>query len=236
MNKSDRDNFSRNLLIGGGSLIAIILVALIVILNRPSSTDQEQLELLQSLPRGVTEEGLPFLGDEDAPVTMTIYEDLGCPNCRRFFLEVEPLVLTEYVATGKVKLVIYQLTFVNQNSQPGAEGAACAQDQGMYWEYRDVLFHTQGSRTFNRETLIDIAEELGLDRKQFSDCFDFATHAQEVLQRSNEAVEFGINSTPTSIINGQRHIGVIPFDRPDDPEQPGIKQILDEALIASGAN
>ncbi len=224
-------NNNRFLVIGIASVVALLVLVLVVIANRPRQTDEEHLSLVESLPKGVTIDGLPYIGVEDAPVTMTVYEDLGCPNCRRFFLEVEPGILSEYVAEGKVKLVIYQLAFVNQQSLPGAEGAACAQEQERYWEFRDALFNNQGVRQFNRENLVAIAEELGLDRQAFTSCYDFANHTQEIIERSQRAANFGINATPTSDINGQRHVGVLPFDQADPP---GIKQLLDAALAVAG--
>jgi protein-disulfide isomerase len=225
LRKSSNNN--RFLVIGAASAVALFVVFLLVLANRPRQADEEHLSLVESLPKGLTVDGLPYIGDPDAPVTMTVYEDLGCPNCRRFYLEVEPGILSEYVAEGKVRLVIYQLAFVNQQSLPGAEGAACAQDQGRYWEYRDALFNNQGVRQFTRENLVAIAEELGLDRQAFTNCYDFANYTQEIIDRSQRASNFGINATPTSDINGQRHVGVIPFEQ-EDP--PGIKQLLEAAL------
>lgn len=232
MTNRTTDQTSRLLVIGITSIVALVVVAVLVISNRPSQTDPDLLDLVESLPRGVDEStGLPFLGEADAPVTMLVYEDLGCPNCKNYNQTVEPLVLQEFVAEGRVRLMIYPLAFVNQQSLPAAEGAACALDQGAFWEYRDVVFNNQGVRTFNRESLVAFAEEVGLDVDAFTRCYDFGTHTEAILERTNRALDFGITGTPTTEINGQRHVGVLPYET--EGEQVGVRQLLEEALAAN---
>ena len=232
MRNQSTDKVSRFLVIGITTIVALVVVAVIVINNRPNQTDPELLELVENLPKGVDEtNGLPFIGEADAPVTMLIYEDLGCPNCRTYNLTVEPLVLRDYVVNGDVRIMVYALAFVNQQSLPAAEGAACALDQNRYWEYRDVVFNNQGVRTFNRESLIDFAEEVGLDMDAFSLCYDFGAHTEAILERTNQALDFGITGTPTTEILGQRHVGVLPYEQQGD--QIGVKELIEAALAAS---
>lgn len=221
------DNLSRFLVIGITSFIALVVVAVLVYSNKPRQTPTGQLALLEELESGTTAEGLPYIGSSDAPVTMLIYEDLGCPNCKNFYENVEPRVLEDFVKDGEVRIAVYTLAFVNNQSLPGAEGAACALEQGYFWEYRDTLFNNQGVRRFNRENLIAFAEELGMDTGAFSECYDLGTHTQSIIQRSQTAYDFGITGTPTSEIAGVRYVGVVPYDRTDPP---GIRLILEAAL------
>jgi len=235
VSKKSSDVVSRYLVLGIASLVAIFVFGAILLNNRPRAVDQELMDLIQGLPKGVTAEGLPYLGEADAPVTMIIYEDLACPHCRNFYFEVEPDVLRDYVATGQVKMVIYIIAIVSQQSLPGAEGVACAQDQDMFWEYRDALYNNQGVRLYNRENMTAIAGELGLDEDIFSRCFDFSQHTQEVSDRSQAAFQFGIQSTPTTEVLGVRYPGELPFDREAaEGVLPGIKQILEAALLEAG--
>lgn len=229
MRNQRTDNMSRFLVIGITSLVALVVVAVVVISNRPSQTDPELLELVESLPKGVDEaSGLPYIGEADAAVTMLIYEDLGCPNCRTYNLNVEPLVLRDYVLEGDVRIMIYTLAFVNQQSLPAAEGVMCAMDQDEFWEYRDVVFNNQGVRAFNRESLIAFAEEVGLDMDAFVRCYDFGEHTEAILERTNLALDFGITGTPTTEINGERHVGVLPFEQ--QGEQVGVSELIETAL------
>lgn len=222
-------SISRYIVLGIITFVALAVVLVLVLSNRAPVEQVENPGPDLSIPRGITEDGLPFLGDQDAPVTMLIYEDLGCPNCQRFFEDVEPEVLENFVVTGDVRLVVYTISFVNQLSLPGAEAATCALDQDKFWEFRDLLFTNQNASSFERANFVAWAEQLGMDRGQFANCFDTAFHAQDIISRSQTAFEFGITATPTIEISGERNVGVPPYDS-DDPALPGIKQILEEAL------
>lgn len=233
MNRS-KDRFSQFLVIGIVSVVSLVIVAVLVYSNRASESSPEHINALSSLPRGIDSlTGLPYIGDPDAPLSIIIYEDLGCPNCRNFYTTVEADVMTEYVEEGKVRLMVYTLAFVNALSLPGAEGVTCAAEQDKFWEYRDTLFNNQGVNPFNRANLIQWADDLGMDTGAFSECFDLGIHSQAIIDRSQTAYEFGVTGTPTTEIAGVRYAGVLPYDS-DEPV--GIKQLLDAALENTGEN
>ncbi|GAB4579448.1 MAG: Rcas_1661 family thioredoxin-like (seleno)lipoprotein [Anaerolineales bacterium] len=231
--KTVKDSVNNYLVIGGIALVAVIVVAVLVISSNPAADEVDASEYGPdpSIARGVTEMGLPFLGNADAPVTMRIYEDLGCHNCRDFFRDTEPSILENFVATGKVKLEIYTLAFVNQSSLPAAEAVACANDQQKFWEFRDILFVNQGVVPFSRTNLVQWAEDLGLDTQAFARCFDQQVHRQAIMTSSQQALDVGVTGTPTSEVNGERHVGVLPYD---GQGTPGMKQILEAALAETG--
>jgi protein-disulfide isomerase len=217
-------------------LIAVVAIAVVVILV-VSSTPRADATSSEfgpdpAIPRGVTADGLPYLGDANAPITMRVYEDLGCHNCRDFFRDTEPSVLENYVATGQVKLEVFTLAFVNLQSLPAAEAVYCAQDQNKYWEFREVLFENQGVVAFSRTNLVEWAGDLSLDTAAFSSCFDQELYRERIITISQQAMDVGVTGTPTTVINGERHVGVFAFDGSEG--SPGIKQFLDAALAETG--
>lgn len=217
------------LIIGIVSVVAIIVVLVLIFGNRPDGATGVDLELDPNLPRGITDDDLHYLGNPDAPVTMLIYEDMGCPNCKNFEETVVPSVIQDYVANGDVKIVVYTVAFINQLSLPGAEGLSCAAEQEKFWEFRELLFKNQGIQAFTRNFLVDLADQLNLDRQKFSSCYDLAKYAQKILRSSQQAVDFGISSTPTVDINGARLVGVYPYE--DDQGLTGVKTVIDNALL-----
>jgi protein-disulfide isomerase len=225
--KDVKNPASSYLVLGLIVLVAVVVVVVLVVSSTPRVETSAGAEYGPdpSIPRGVTEDGLPYLGNAEAPVTMRIYEDLGCHNCRDFFRDTEPAVLENYIATGQVKLEIYTLAFVNLQSLPAAEAVACAMDQDKYWEYREVLFLNQGVVAFSRSNLVQWASDLGLDTQAFGSCFDQQTYRQTIMDTSQRALDVGVTGTPTTEIAGERHVGVFAFDG-----APGIKQFLDAAL------
>lgn len=228
--RKDKNAVNSYWVLGAVALVAVVVVVVLVIsANASNKSTSSEYGPDPSIPRGVTEDGLPYIGNADAPVTMRIYEDLGCHNCRDFFRDTEPTIIDEYVATGKVKMEIFTLAFVNTSSLPGAEAAICAMDQDKYWEYRDLLFQKQGVEAFSRTNMVQWAEDLGLNVQTFSSCFDRELYRQTIMEKSSRALDVGITGTPTSEINGERHVGVFAFDG-----SPGMKQFLDQALAEAG--
>src|SRR5215469_1400250 len=44
-------------------------------------------------------------GSPTAPVTLEIYTDYECPACRELYMNTLPTINSEYVATGKVRII-----------------------------------------------------------------------------------------------------------------------------------
>lgn len=83
----------------------------------------------------------PVKGDENAPVTIVEFSDYECPYCKRHFDQTYGQLISEYVDTGKAKMVFkdFPLSF-HSNAIPAAQAARCAGEQGDYWGMHDMLF------------------------------------------------------------------------------------------------
>lgn len=90
---------------------------------------------------------LPLLGKKSAKVTIVEFSDFQCPFCKQFFTDTLSQLTKEYIDTGKVKLYYRQfpLTSIHPNAQIAAEAAECANEQGKFWEFHDILFTNQAS-------------------------------------------------------------------------------------------
>ncbi len=110
-----------------------------------------------------------ILGDANAPVTIIEYGDYQCPFCGRFFSEVEPLIRSQYIQTGKAKMVFRNYPFLGPESDAAAEAAECAKDQGQYWAYHDALYSakiqspTENNGILNKDLFEKIASDLKLN-------------------------------------------------------------------------
>ena len=128
-------------------------------------------------PVDVAVGNLPPLGDEDAPVTLVEFSDFECPFCNAFFTDTLPQIKEEYIDTGKAKLYYrhYPLASIHPNAQITAEASECANDQGQFWAYHDLLFENQQEwaaligEAVN-EKLAEYASGLGLSVNEFNDC------------------------------------------------------------------
>jgi len=160
-------------------------------------------------------------GNPDAPVTIVEFSDYECPFCGRHFKQTYPQIVSEYVDTGKVKIVFrdFPLGF-HAKAQKAAEAAECAGKQGKYWEMHDKLYENQDA--LDIENLKQYAKELKLDTNKFNACLDSGEMEDEVQADMDEGSNYGVTGTPAFFINGRLLSGAQPFS--------AFKQIIDEEL------
>jgi protein-disulfide isomerase len=213
------------------AVVAVLVVIAVIRAGQPEAVTGADAGpgIPAGVERGLTEDGLPYLGSLEAPIEIIEYEDFGCHNCKAFAEQFEPDLILNYVAAGKVRLVSYPVAFVNAQSVPSAEAAECALAQGKYWEYRHVLFLNQGTVSFTRDNLVDFAGMAGLNLQDFSSCYDQGQYRPLVRQRTSDSQRLGVTGTPSFDINGKRYQGVRPYDS-SDPANPGFVQILTPLL------
>ncbi len=175
-------------------------------------------------------ETVTTLGDPNAPVTIVEFSDYQCPYCLRNFQQTFPKIKENYIDTGKVKYVFkdFPLSFHKQ-AMPASMAAECAGEQGKYWEMHDKLFSERDRWNENPDVnnvMKDFAKELGLDTKQFNECFDSEKYKDEILADQQEGIAAGVKGTPAFFINGQFLSGAQPYEV--------FKQVIDQALKNAG--
>lgn len=189
----------------------------------PSLAD---LEEYNGIPVGFTAEGLPFMGDPNAPVTMNEYSDYLCPFCGRNFNETWPTLLDEYVLTGKMKLVFHDfpIASLHPTAPTGHAAAWCVADQGgaaAYWGMHDQLFARQSewNQLADPEPfLASVAQELGMDMDAYTECVTSGVNMARVDDGVSIATEMGFNATPSFLFTAEtlpdtyRFIGAYPVD------------------------
>ena len=154
----------------------------------------------------------PFLGDENAPVTMVEFSDYECPFCARFYSQTLNQIKSRYVDTGKVKFVYrdFPLSFHPQ-AEPAAIAANCAGMQGKYFEFHDKIFDNGGAAGKGRADYKRWAQELSLDIATWESCLNDPQQKLEIQKDMRDGAAVGIRGTPGFIINGQLISGAQPF-------------------------
>jgi protein-disulfide isomerase len=146
------------------------------------------------------------IGDPAAPVLVELFEDFQCPGCKAFTDSVEPQLLEAYVTTGQARLVFRQYPFIGAESLQAAYASMCANEQGRFWDYHDMLFANQVGENrgaFADRRLLAFAEDLGLDMDAFRTCFNDQTYETEIAQDLQAGQQAGVRSTPTVMVNGE---------------------------------
>lgn len=162
----------------------------------------------------------PYLGPEDAPVTIVEFSDYACPFCRRHNLEVFDKIMTTY--DGEIRYVYKDLPF-KSDALPAALAAMCAQEQGKFWEFHNKLFFMEMS--LGKDAYLKYAQDLSLDMDAFKTCLEEDRYKDRVMADYNFATNLGVNSTPTFFINGIPVIGAQSFEV--------FAQVIDAELAAA---
>lgn len=150
----------------------------------------------------------PSKGSDSAIVTMIEYADFGCPSCRAWH---EAGIFEELLAEfgDNLRIEWRDLPVITARSPQAAEAGQCAYDQGMFWEYHDIIF--ANAPEFSNAALISYAEQAGLQVDPFTKCLSSGKHRQTVQYDQSEAFKLGLRGTPSFIINGQPVIGPNPI-------------------------
>ena len=117
----------------------------------------------------------PFRGKADATLTMVAFSDFQCPFCARHVSQTDPLLIKEYVDTGKLKVLFvdFPLESIHPFAFKAAETARCAGEQGKFWDMHDQLFRTQRTPAeFSNWTAQ--ANAVGLKTDDFEGCLSSA--------------------------------------------------------------
>lgn len=140
----------------------------------------------------------PAKGPENARVTIIEFSDFQCPFCRRVLPTLDR-VLEKY--PNDVRVVYRNMPLRNHSrARPAAEAALCADEQGKFWAYHDLLF--ENSRQLGDEDLSRYAQEAGLDGEAFTQCFEENRFASQVNADVDEGREAGVSGTPAFFVNG----------------------------------
>ena len=178
----------------------------------------------------------PIRGDPEAPITILEFSDFQCPFCARFHIQTLPQLMEEYIDDGKVNLVYrdFPIQSIHPNALPAHVAAECANEQGRYWEYHDILFEQQND--WNRldsnsliSKLSEYATDLGLEQQQFDSCLGSGKYIQEIQNDLKDGRDYNVTGTPGFFI-GNEQIGFVKLNGAQPFES--FKRIIDSQLGA----
>ena len=138
--------------LGGVVVLAAVVVAAIVIASSSGGSSTPTKKAGESIPgqsetaallAGIPQKGIT-LGNPKAPVTFVEFADLQCPFCRQYTATVLPTLITNYVRTGKVKMMFRNVAFIGTDSARAGQMAAAAGLQNKLWTFIDLFYTNQG--------------------------------------------------------------------------------------------
>jgi protein-disulfide isomerase len=158
-----------------------------------------------------------WLGSEDAKVTVIEYASMTCPHCAHFHTTTFPEFKQKYIDSGKVRFTLREFPF-----DPLAVAAfmlARCNGNDKYYPMVDLLFTQQKSWTGTAnpvESLLTTVKQAGFTQESFEACLKNQSiyDAVNTVRERAEKV-FGVDSTPTFFINGQKQSGALSLEELD---------------------
>jgi len=171
------------------------------------------------------------LGSDSAPVEIVEFADFECPACARFAILQFPYVYERLIATGRVRWRFMDFPLQGHTNSPTAHlAAACADEQGKYFQMIDLIFNRQNDWAFESRPgrpIRDFARGIGLDLGRYDSCMETRRAQPMVDADYAEGERLGVNATPTFIVNGRMWPTVLDYDQ--------IKAIVDSLAPVGGA-
>lgn len=163
------------------------------------------------VPTGpVSLEGAPVMGDPAGKVVLIEFSDFECPFCGRFSKEVLPAIKAKYVDTGLVQLAFrhFPLDAIHPRAVAAAIAAVCAQEQGKFWEFHDLLF--EDVKRLSDEDITAYAGAVSLNMETFTTCLSNDGEASKrVSADRTQANSLSLRGTPAFLVGTQTEDGQV---------------------------
>jgi protein-disulfide isomerase len=138
-----------------------------------------------------------------------VFTDFQCPFCATV-----AALLRELVKRHPDDVIVYVKNYplrMHVHAELAAEASLCANAQGKYPEFHDLLFSNQNS--LDESALIRFAGLAGCDTAAFASCLRSGFHKQFIARDIAEAGKNGITGTPTVFLNGRPLLGDLSLEQ-----------------------
>ena len=204
---------------GGVVVVAAIAVVLGIVLSRggkPAPTDLPKVGSatwegalqgstdVRKLFKGIPEKGL-VLGPATAPVTLTEFIDLQCPDCQYFETQELPTLIQKYVRTGKLNIRMQPWAIRGPASLTGQSATIAASLQNKGFQFAEMLYLNQGVENSGwlNENMVGLASASvdGLRASKVLSDMSSSRVKSVVTGVDQRASTGGFDATPTILLN-----------------------------------
>ena len=165
-------------------------------------------------------QGSTILGNPDAKISIVEFGDYQCTFCYKFHKDTMKQIIEKYVESGDVNFVYKDFPLNGKSSIIASEASYCAQEQGKFWQYHDILYDNWGGENtgwITNDVLLGFARDAELNLNEFNSCMNDSIFRQKVLNNEEFAKKINIDATPSFMIFNDdevyRIVGAQPFER-----------------------
>lgn len=205
-------NKRRNVMIAGLAAVVVVVAAVLILVSSGDNANESAAPAANAPLTGLKEtnamlKGIPqdgnALGEKNAPVTMIEYADYQCPFCRDYALETMPILINDYVRSGKLRLEFEPLTFIGPDSETAARAGVAAGQQNLEWNYTHLFFFNQGEERsgFVTDAFIDkLYGGAGVNATKANAYRKTPSAAVPIAEAEANAQKYGVASTPSFVV------------------------------------
>lgn len=177
--------------------------------SKEDKVKQEVDKILEMTAFDIDSSSRPYWGNPDAEITIVEFSDFQCPYCKKAAEELKPL-LEDFRSDIKLVYMFYPLDkscnpFFKGDLHSQACGAAfsahCADQQGQFWPYHDLLFANQTQ--LSQVKFLELAQSLNLDMEKFKQCMAAPATKERIVADIKEGQKAKMQGTPTILVNGK---------------------------------
>jgi len=216
-----RQERRRQMYVVGGIVLAIVVIVGVVfaVNSLRDTTGEAETAVPQSsasgAPGGSAVEGYTVtIGEESAPTTISLYEDLQCPVCRAFE-QMTGDAVRQGIADGKVKVEYHMVAFLDDASTTDYSSRALnalmvvldTAGPEAYVKYHELLYEHQppeGSAGLTDDQLVEYAVQAGAEEDAVRGPIEDNEFHQWVVNATDQMSKDGVNGTPTVLIDGKQ--------------------------------
>jgi len=173
------------------------------------------------------------IGSASAPLEVIEFGDFECPVCSQFATVTEPDVRSRLVNAGRIRLRYIDFPLpMHPNTWNASRAAACADEQGKFWQMHDALFQTQdqwsgaSGNTKPDAFFKKLAKQTALNTGQFNGCVDTKKYQAKIQAHYKIAEQRQVHGTPTFQIGDKMVMEPLTYDQ--------FRSMVDEALAKVG--
>ena len=191
-------------------VLVVVLVGVVVVQTRRTSTASDA-----AAPANTTGNGYVFaVGSADAPVTVDLYEDFQCPNCKALE-DAAGSTIDGLVADGSAQVHYHGMAFLDTKANDdystralnAAAVVASTAGTDAYQKFHDLLFANQpaeGGSGLTDDQLITYATQAGATGQDVGVDIRNLVYGQWVKASEEQASKDGVTGTPTVFVDGKQ--------------------------------
>ena len=162
----------------------------------------------------------PAEGENNAKITIIMFSDYQCEKCALWFKHEKSLLTKEIIDSGNAKFYHLDFPFLGEDSFLAAESTHCANDQGKYADYQQLLYQKQNGINngwASHDSLVKYASDIGLDVQQFDSCLLWDKHKLRIQHNKEVGSFHGVVGTPVFFIVNSENEAIKKIVGPQPP-------------------